>query len=179
MPANFLQLYRLVICVAVIGLPVGAIAQSTAPQDVNAVLKTDLEITSENECVSLGGSWNVCPPNDCQKNPSYASGETVCPQVCGNPLCEGIIPATETDLSTVHNTDIDHQVQSGLPIKNLQNEPLSGPPKENKNPTTSNAALVQNPQESSSTFQKKLIVYTTLVALLLLVYLILKRKHKA
>ena len=62
-----------------------------------------LEIASKKECESLGGTWNDCPPNDCQKSDGYKNGEVTCPAVCGEPHCEGIVPEEKGDLSEIQN----------------------------------------------------------------------------
>lgn len=65
-----------------------------------------LEIKSQSECQALGGAWNDCPPNECQESERYKKGEIVCPSVCGNARCEGIVPEEEGDLSEIHNPTV-------------------------------------------------------------------------
>lgn len=71
-----------------------------------------LEIGSQKECESLGGTWNECPPNDCQKSDGYKNGEITCPAVCGSPHCEGIVPEEKGDLSEIQNPTLYKKSES-------------------------------------------------------------------
>jgi len=97
-----------------------------------------LDIKTKQECERLGGSWNKCPPNECQKTQDYQDGNVVCPQVCGAPVCQGILPETEnSNLSDIHNPNIDHQTQTDQQLKN------STDVKNNKNKKVKNSDTEQ------------------------------------
>ena len=40
------------------------------------------EIKTQEECELKGGKWQECGPNECQ-----LTGGTICPAVCGPPVC--------------------------------------------------------------------------------------------
>ncbi len=177
MQSNNLQLHRLIIYIVFILLSINA---PTKLANGETTKKTDLTITDKGECASLGGSWNECPPNECQKNPDYKNGKIVCPQVCGSPLCDGIIPATETDLSTIHNPDIDHQVETDAPLITPKNQdaPTSAPLQEDITQTKPLAPIDNNTQQNLSINQKQIILYAALCILLVIFFLLLKVKKR-
>lgn len=82
-----------------------AVAQNRSSGE-SSIQGAQLQITSKEECEILGGTWNACPPNECQESDGYKNGEITCPAVCGNPRCEGIVPEEDGDLSEIHNPTV-------------------------------------------------------------------------
>ena len=101
--------------------PLSAKALSTPPDNQLAI--NGLDIKSEIECLSLGGTWDSCPPNDCQKSAAYKNGEVICPQVCGAPECAGIVPQESQDFSSVQNPFVDQTATQKTPTNLDQIQP--------------------------------------------------------
>lgn len=102
-----------------------------------AVAVSAPDIANQTDCEALSGNWNTCPPNDCQQSAKYQVGNLDCPQVCGAPICQGLLTVEPIDLSDIHNESIGHkslsfddnlpegQKQPELPIQILLPSPDS------------------------------------------------------
>ena len=108
-----------------------------------------LDIITQEQCQEIGGAWNECPPNECQKSEAYKKGEVMCPQVCGEPLCEGIIPEGKEDLSEIQNPTLfdeklETQTLDGEQNKNTTALPSNPSPSQGDKSTTSAQSLGNN-----------------------------------
>lgn len=100
------------------------------------------DIANQKDCEVLGGNWNTCPPNDCQQSADYQDGQAVCPQVCGAPICQGLLPVEPVDLSNIHNESIGHQ---SLPLDdNLDDSQSPSEPPIKISPPPAGSNEIQN-----------------------------------
>lgn len=113
----------------------------------------NLDIKTQAECEALEGTWNQCPPNECQRTVEYQSGEVACPEVCGSPTCQGIVPKNDQDLSSVHNPFIDQEIKESA----------------EETPESSQPAAVN---------VKQLTIFSFLGLLLALAFVLLKAKNR-
>lgn len=122
----------------------------------------DLYIETREQCESLGGVWEECPPNECQQTPEYQQGQVMCTQECGQPICRGIVPAEKEDLSGIHNPYIDQNLRGSTAAAGNINP-------DNQLPQDQTASKI-NP--------KQLAVFVVLGLLLAGLFIILKTQKK-
>jgi hypothetical protein len=147
-------------------------AQSAYAQEVKT---NDLNLTAE-QCETLGGKWNQCPPNECQKTSAYQTGEVMCPQVCGEPQCQGLVPVEDEDLSNIHNIDLNHQ-----PIIRGQDAPENKPQEpllDTKQEQAPKQALEPANTEATGGKINWYNLYLILGFILLLIFVVLKYKSR-
>lgn len=133
-------------------------------QPARAVETLSLEINTQEECDALGGVWNTCPPNECQRSEAFQKGEIMCVEVCDPPQCEGIVPEEAQNLSEIHNPTIFTD-----PLKVNENNPDE----------FKNAAQPKSLNTKQTTINKTyLILYLILGLLLLFVFIFIKNKQK-
>lgn len=138
-------------------------------QPARAAQTLSLEINTQEECGALGGVWNSCPPNECQKSEAFKKQEIMCAQVCDPPQCEGIVPEEAQNLSEIHNPTIGHQVKVN---ENNGVENSANKPKDIVQPAPPLDAKQTNINKSY------LILYLMLGLVLLFVFIFLKNKQK-
>lgn len=139
-------------------------------QPAHAIEIVSLEINTQEECEALGGIWNKCPPNECQKSEAYKKGEVMCAQVCDPPQCEGIVPDEAQDLSEIHNPTIGHQVKV-----NENNIDENNPDELIKEVIQPNPPVDAKQTNINKSY---LILYLILGLLLLFVFIFIKHKQK-
>ena len=161
----------------IFALSLGFFIQSANAQQ--EVKTNDLNLTAE-QCKTLGGIWNECPPNECQKTIAYQKGEVMCPQVCGEPQCEGLVPSDEEDLSNVHNIDLDHQpIIRGQDVTEDQpQEPLLETKQKQEEPSKQEMSESLIKLESTGEKMSRLGIYLVLGFILILVFVVLKYKSR-
>ena len=138
-----------------------------------------LEISSRDECESLGGIWNECPKNECQKSEEYEKGTIVCPQVCGSPTCEGIVPTEDDDLSEIHNPVIDHNpIFRGNGNGEESDNTKKQDKKESENAPTVPQAITQEPNTASTSVNENIIAAILATGLLILLIFFFKTYRK-
>lgn len=141
--------------------------------------EAQLEIKSQGECKALGGTWNSCPPNECQESDGYKKGEITCPAVCGNSRCEGIVPEEKGDLSKIHNPTVYEESTPPNEERVTPNDavtPLSDIPS-NTN-TTTTLSVYQNIMDFFEDGDNVRALLVILGLVILYVYFLVKHKKR-